>query len=253
MAREDSREQHRRSIPEPGADRWVPRPDLSDALAEVVRKAREAGGAAPLQPLRPRPRQLDPIGPDEALVVTDPVAPGRPPRRPPESRSLGLRRLLAGVAAVAVVAIILGAADLAVIVSHHQSGAPRASGSAPASSPATSTTRPPGAGSTSTTTTAAAPSSTTAASAGAGSPHLSSVTPGHGAAGRVVTVHGSNLYSPSTGVVLARVDGMPAPTECPSQSTCQVTIPQLPSHPRTAYLSITTQSGTSNPLTFRYV
>ena len=82
-------------------------------------------------------------------------------------------------------------------------------------------------------------------------PQLSSITPSQGSAGAVVVVHGTNLFS-LNGLVLARFDGQPTHTICPTQTSCMVTVPALPSSPPTAQVTITTESGTSNALTFLY-
>jgi hypothetical protein len=65
-------------------------------------------------------------------------------------------------------------------------------------------------------------------------------------------VNGSGFYSPHNGEILASVDGQPAPTSCPTQHVCRVTIPQLRGHPSTVELIVTTDTGSSNPVSFDY-
>ncbi|MGH9169439.1 MAG: IPT/TIG domain-containing protein [Acidimicrobiales bacterium] len=128
-----------------------------------------------------------------------------------------------------------------------------------------SSTRPGSTGTSPTTTTPSATSTTTTSAAGSGTsttvatttgqgipaPELSLVAPSRGGTGTVLVIRGTNFYSPG-GIVLARFDGEPAPTQCPNQNMCKVTVPQLSHAPGTLALTITTQSGTSNALSFLY-
>ncbi|HEV2362153.1 MAG TPA: hypothetical protein VGS21_10665 [Acidimicrobiales bacterium] len=116
--------------------------------------------------------------------------------------------------------------------------------------PVTTTTPPTTTSVPATTTTG--PSGTTTTIAGGGGPEISSVTPGSGSADQVVTVVGAGFYSPGGGEVLAQFDGQSTRTDCPSQSTCQVTVPDLGKKSRDVTLTITTNSGTSNGFTFGY-
>ena len=61
---------------------------------------------------------------------------------------------------------------------------------------------------------------------------------------------GTGLYS-SNGTITAYVGGAAAPTSCPSQTTCTVTIPDLGRAQRTT-LVISTPSGSSNSVAFDY-
>jgi hypothetical protein len=67
----------------------------------------------------------------------------------------------------------------------------------------------------------------------------------------VAVVHGTNLFSPN-GLVLARFDGQPTRTVCPTQTSCDVTVPALARSPSIVRVTITTESGTSNSLSFVY-
>ncbi len=84
-----------------------------------------------------------------------------------------------------------------------------------------------------------------------GPPALSSLAPATGQAGQTVTVTGSNFLSPS-GQISAQVGSQLAPVTCSDQTTCTVVIPPDPGFTPAAPVTITTDSGTSNPLTFTY-
>ena len=104
-----------------------------------------------------------------------------------------------------------------------------------------------------TTTTRAPASTTTSRVVAAGSaPTLASVAPGQGSAGTVLLVHGANFFSPN-GLVLAHVGGFPARTVCPAQDVCKVTVPDLAGSRLVVTVTITTEAGTSNAMSFQYV
>lgn len=123
--------------------------------------------------------------------------------------------------------------------------------------PATTTTGPPPAtaagggvptppAGSDTTSTTASP----APSAG-GPPAIISLTPVTGGPGTPVTVTGSGFLS-ADGSIVAHVDGQVAPTSCPDQTTCTVTVPSLPGGPGTVPVTVTTDAGTSAPASFSY-
>jgi hypothetical protein len=114
--------------------------------------------------------------------------------------------------------------------------------------PATTTTLP-----TTTTTTTTTPATSTTTPAGSKIPtsQLWQISPSEGKAGTVLDIRGSNFYSPG-GSILARFDGQPAPTACPSQTSCHVTVPTMSRPQSSVTVTITTRSGTSNALTFMY-
>ncbi len=94
-------------------------------------------------------------------------------------------------------------------------------------------------------------SSTTPVSATPGGPPvISSLTPSSGSAGQGIEVAGANFLSP-TGQIEATFNGQVAATSCPAQNTCTVTVPPM-SGSSSAQVTITTASGTSNPVTFTY-
>jgi len=94
-------------------------------------------------------------------------------------------------------------------------------------------------------------STTTPVSAAAGGPPvISSLTPSSGSAGQSVQVAGANFLS-SSGQIVATFNGQVAPTSCPAQNTCTVTVPPSSGDP-SARVTITTAGGTSNAVTFTY-
>jgi hypothetical protein len=204
------------------------------AMESAVRRARETAraGATPIGPAPYRPVPHDP-----GAVGAQPSRSGRPPGRS--------ERWLIG--SVAVVAALVVAAAIALVVS--VSTGPSALGpTAAGTSTVPSPPRPasPGArsgGGHGTTT------STTLAGATGGPPVISSLSPASGAAGQAIVVAGANFLS-SSGQIVATFNGQVAPTSCPAQNTCNVTVPASPSP--SAQVAITTAGGTSNPVTFTY-
>ena len=82
-------------------------------------------------------------------------------------------------------------------------------------------------------------------------PALSKLAPVSGQAGQTVTVSGTDFLS-SSGQIDARVGGETAPVACPDQTTCTVVIPPDPGPTPFGPVTISTDSGTSNPLVFTY-
>ena len=93
-------------------------------------------------------------------------------------------------------------------------------------------------------------SSTTTPAAAGGPPVISSLAPSSGSAGQSVQVAGANFLS-SSGQIVAAFNGQVAPTSCPAPNICTVTVPPS-SAGRSAQVTITTASGTSNAVTFTY-
>ncbi len=60
---------------------------------------------------------------------------------------------------------------------------------------------------------------------------------------------GANFLSTS-GQIVATFNGQVAPTSCPAQNTCTITVPSSTSP--SAQVVITTSGGTSNSVTFTY-
>ena len=119
-------------------------------------------------------------------------------------------------------------------------------------SPSTTPTTSPAATTPTTapTSTTSAPPTTTAAPA-SGGPVLSSVSPAAAGPGQTVTLSGSNLFS-SSGRIVVMFGSTQGGVSCPSQTTCQATVPALTGQPSPTSVSITTDSGTSAPLAFTY-
>jgi IPT/TIG domain len=210
------------------------------AMESAVRRARASAGAAPLpSPPSPSPRDRPPAMPDD------------PPVRASEDRRY---RWLVG--SVATAAALVVAAAVALIVSLGIGSAPRSPTGArsaptttvPGRAPSTSahgdgrSTRGP-------TTTSSSTVPSTVAVAPAGPPAISSLSPSSGTAGQTITVAGSNLLS-TDGRIVATFNGQVAPTSCPAQNRCTVTVP--PAADPSAQVVITTAGGTSNAITFTY-
>ena len=83
-----------------------------------------------------------------------------------------------------------------------------------------------------------------------GPPVIASLDPASGSAGQGIQIAGSNFLS-SSGHIVATFNGQVAPTSCPAQNTCSVTVPPS-SGPGTAQVVVTTAGGTSNAMTFTY-
>jgi hypothetical protein len=79
---------------------------------------------------------------------------------------------------------------------------------------------------------------------------ISALSPASGAAGQGIQVAGANFLS-SDGQIVASFNGQVAPTSCPAQNVCTVTVPPM-SAPGFALVTITTAVGTSNAVTFTY-
>jgi len=93
-----------------------------------------------------------------------------------------------------------------------------------------------------------APPTITSTPKSASVPTMYSLTPAVGSAGETVTVSGSGFLS-ANGSIVATFGSQIAPTSCPTENQCFVTVPP---GSNSAVVRIRTESGTSNPLTFRY-
>ena len=203
-------------------------------------------------------RARDSAGSGQTPAATAPAASRQPPPRPaaraPDTARSPDRWLVASVA-VAAALVVVGAIALAVPLgnSPRSTAPPSTAARAPTTiagpqgaagttgpSHSTSTSRP-----TSTTTTTTVPSTPGAA------PVISSLTPSSGTAGQGIQVAGSNFMS-SDGQIVATFNGQVAPTSCPAQNTCTITVPPPPPGSQSAEVMITTASGTSNAVTFTY-
>jgi hypothetical protein len=85
--------------------------------------------------------------------------------------------------------------------------------------------------------------------AGAG-PVLVAISPASAAPGQVVTLSGYGFFSPD-GLISVTFGGLPAPVHCPSRDVCKATVPA--GKPGASVpVTISTQSGSSNQLSFVY-
>jgi hypothetical protein len=229
------------------------------AMESAVRRARERTGATTLTSTPPessppaayQPSALPPPPPPPPPRpwAAGPIPPGTEPHR-----SAQREHWLA--VSVAVVAVLVVAAGIALAVSSG-GGAPQVASPPSSTSPGLAHgAHPPAAqhatggssghGSrTSRTTTSVAPAATPG-----GPPVISSITPTSGSAGQGVQVAGSNFLS-SDGQIVATFNGQVAPTSCPAQNTCTVTVPPM-TGAASAQITITTAGGTSNAVTFTY-
>ncbi len=265
---------HFRHEPRRPGDGELNRPDQRtlDALANAVRRAREATGQGGLPASSGRTREgaaaTGPLAPGPTCDKSGLSRPGLNGRRPNRPRPNGRRRasrvgVPRGLALCAVTVLVLAIVITGVTLAGHTDGTARhASGpsTTPPSSSVTTTTSkavtttsiPPTTVTTVTTETTQPGLTTTSVPAPlAGVPRLAAIFPTDGPVGTVISVSGANFFSPN-GVVLARFNGQPAPTRCPSQALCTVTVPALVFPPSVLQLTITTASGTSNAVSFRY-
>ena len=160
-------------------------------------------------------------------------------------------RWLLGAVAVAAVAVV--ALAVALILSLQ-------GGSTRVATPPVATVAPSGGGhhpahntpgtASSTTTSTTSTTPTTIAATPGGPPVIDSLSPSSGAAGQTITITGANFMSPD-GHIVAAFNGQIAPTSCPAQNTCTVTVPPSNGAP-SAQVTITTAVGASNTVSFTY-
>jgi hypothetical protein len=223
------------------------------AMAEAARRAREAGPRTAQVPVVVDPPEVRAAPPHEErrvsgrrvwrdLVRGGPRAnAGAPPDGDRRERRLKLSvATLGGVVLVAAVA-------LAFSLGTHQHPTPGPTG-APSGSPSSTPTSPSsGRGDGAKQSTTTSPASLAVGGVGV----VSSLSPSSGGAGQSVVVSGSNFIS-ANGQIVAEFGGQVTATSCPDQSTCTVKVPDLGPTPRSVPFTITTQSGTSKAMTFRY-
>jgi hypothetical protein len=242
------------------------------AMAEAARRAREATTGAtpetagPAGPTRELPSRNEGSSsswiqraiPDVPVESSAPLIFGPSPLThatlepgpPPQPRQE--QRLMMSVFVVAAMVLGTGIA-LAVslntqghtIASNTSGGTPTGSGGSAAAQP------PPKRPSPSPTSTTPSPSRTSHPTSGGTAPVLSSLSPSAGSAGQTVVVSGSNFMS-ADGLVEARFGGQVAPTSCPVQTSCTLTVPVMTGPPTAVTVTITTDAGTSNGVTFDY-
>jgi hypothetical protein len=201
------------------------------AMESAVQRARASQGLR-----RPPIGSGAPSGPPMATPPNQP----RPPKFVDDGAERRSKRWLP--ATVALVAVLVVGSGIAFTVSTSR----RSSRSSPTAAPVRQPVRT---GKTSTTTST---TTTTTASPSSGSaPQISTLTPASGSPGQTVTVTGSNFLS-SDGRIVASFDGQVTATSCSTQDVCLVTVPPPPVGETSALVTITTASGTSNPINFSY-
>ncbi len=233
----------------PGAEppQGTPSRRALGAMESAVRRAREAAGPSSVRPTQPFAEPSPPPPPS-----TEPAA---EPARHFEGMS---ENWLVAAVAVAATLVVIAAVALAVslgsggsrqatppstaVTAAGHGGTPGA-GRHPGSTPGHRTAR--GNSSTGTTT-----STTPPVTSPGGPPQISALSPANGAAGQGIQVAGANFLS-SDGQIVATFNGQVAPTSCPAQNVCTVTVPPMASG-ASAEVTITTAGGTSNAVTFTY-
>lgn len=224
------------------------------AMESAVRRAREAAQSSP--PVRP------------AKPFEPPQSSGPPTWSPPapneevDADSGGYRARLAEswlIVSVAVAAtlVVIGAIALALSAGNggpQQAAPPTSSATATGHGGAPTPGRSSGSGgghqSGSSASTTSTTSTTSPPASSGGPPQISALSPASGAAGQGIRVAGVNFLS-SDGQIVASFNGEVAPTSCPAQNVCTVTVPAI-SSPESAQVTITTAAGTSNSVTFTY-
>jgi hypothetical protein len=213
------------------------------AMESAVLRARAAQGGPP--PSSP-PQSSPPPNRDRDRQVTVPTSSGAKPDDParPDRWLITLVVVAGALVVVAAIALAVSLTGGGPPTAPLPSTAPAAIH--PGAAPAKGNHKPGGTSGRSANTSTTAPTS----AAPGGPPVISSLTPSSGSAGQSVQVVGANFLS-SSGQVVAMFNGQVAPTSCPAQNTCTVTVPPSPGG-ATAQVTITTASGTSNVVTFTY-
>jgi len=225
--------------------RGTPNRRALGAMEQAVQRARAAGPPSPTQPAKPFERPPKSASP-----------PGEPTPDQARYRARNDERWLIASVAVAATLVVTGAVALALSSSNggRQAASPSSGITAPrhSGSPAGGRPHAPGAGrqpgpSAAPTT----PSTTALPPSPGGPPVISSLSPASGPAGEGVQVAGSNFLS-SDGQIVASFNGQVAPTSCPAQNVCTVTVPPMAGPAAAAQVTITTAGGISNAVTFTY-
>lgn len=227
------------------------------AMELAARRARESqGGDTAGDPHTPGPEQAA-----AARVPETAHPPASPPLDAPRAPQQGVihtvptDRWLAVAVGVAALLVVIAAVALAVSLSSGGSSPGSVAGGHTATTTVRGTGNRPAGGPGATSSRGPAPQSTTSTlpSLGTpgGAPVISSVSPSSGSSGQTLQVAGSNFLS-SDGQIVATFAGQVAPTSCPSQTMCTVTVPPSSAPPGPVPVTITTSAGTSNTVTFTY-
>jgi len=233
-------------------------------MALAARRARESdAGDAPGAHRIGSWQELGPMWSDEAGHTENTDATQRVtgmPRTPSWKRYTTEHAIRSGLLALGAIVVALSATVIALNTSGSSSlsSSPYASGQQ--STPARTSAQRNGASSNSSPGSASNPAvSTTLPSSvnpggpvsADGPPQITSITPSSGAAGRTVTISGTNFLSPD-GRIQAYFGEAQAPTSCPVQSRCTVTVPSLSGGPSSVVVKVVTEAGSSNTLLFSY-
>jgi hypothetical protein len=208
-------------------------------MAEAARRARQVMVSPDDRPIPSPPgREGHPEPVDDRV---EPLGDGEWTGRDSRERRLGTL-----VLAVAALVLVATTALVVTITTHGNpdTSPPPTSGGAGPSRANPPPSRTPGSAGTVPGSTAPNPAT------GGAVPVLASVSPASGGAGQVLQVSGSGFLS-GDGQIVARFSGQVAPTSCPNQASCTVTVPSLGAS-SSVTLTITTNAGTSNTLTFDY-
>jgi hypothetical protein len=211
-----------------------------------------------------RAREVQEGGPPTRAVETrfdDEPTPAPPNPQPIAGRATSGRSPLEVAVWVAAALLLVAAGALAVTLGTRGGGAGGPSAPPSTAAHAAAPTGPHGqagakgaGGSTSSGGTGANSTTTSSSSPppnASGPPVIAALNPASGNAGQAIQVAGANFLS-SSGQIIATFDGQVAPTSCPAQNTCSVTVPPAPSGTQSAQVVITTAGGTSNTVTFTY-
>lgn len=182
------------------------------------------------------------------LVFTDDALTA--PVTAPGGKSRGLRGLAPHRArwlAPLLALVVIGGATAGIVVALRNPSPSGSNAAAGGHGNATTTTTTVPATSTSSTTTSTTTTTTLVTSGGA--PVIASITPTAGPVGSTITLTGTGFAS-ANGQILATFNGHPAPTRCPDEQHCTVTVPGGLSG--SVVLQVKTSGGASNSVTFQY-
>ena len=232
------------------------------AMAEAARRSRhsEPGGETSRTPVAGR------SAPPPTHAAADVPAPSPPAGSTPSRRGRWPSRgvLVISAALVAAVVVLVSLSSIrggGTSTSHSTSTSlPRNRSAATARTPATTpptsspSTIPPAGSSTTgpvSTTTSTTTPTTTSVPPSNGGPELSALDPSSGAPGQIVVITGTNFVSPS-GQISVDFGSQVAVIACPEQTSCLVAVPPETGTASSVPVTMTTDAGTSNPLTFTY-
>ena len=227
------------------------------AMAEAAQRSRqstagsESGGTVVEGASSPRPA-------DALVGAPAPSGGAGPTASAPRARRLSRPLLVMSVGLVAAVTALVVSSST---TGRGTSTSHTTSASVPQSSPATTPNGPAiGPPATSPTTVpppasapavVPAPTTTSPPPPNGGGPVLAALEPSTGTPGQVLVVTGSNFLSPS-GQITAHFGAQVALIACPQSTSCLVEVPSTDGTTAPVPVTVTTDSGTTNPLPFTY-